>query len=75
MTMGFGCNAAGVVATRVIDSPRERLIAILTNNFALCNGRWPTQILVATIFIGALVPAPLAGFCSALAVVGHGSAS
>ncbi len=70
MTMGFGCNAAGVVATRIIDSPRERLIAILTNNFALCNGRWPTQILLATIFIGALVPAELAGLVSALAVVG-----
>ncbi|MGB2960286.1 MAG: nucleoside recognition domain-containing protein, partial [Bacteroidota bacterium] len=45
MTMGFGCNAAGVVAARIIDSPRERLIAIITNNFSLCNGRWPTQIL------------------------------
>ena len=70
MMMGFGCNAAGVVATRIIDSPRERLIAILTNNFALCNGRWPTQILMATIFIGALAPAYLAGVVSALAVVG-----
>lgn len=70
MMMGFGCNAAGVVATRIIDSPRERLIAIITNNFAICNGRWPTQILVATIFIGALVPAHLAGFVSAMAVVG-----
>ena len=70
MMMGFGCNAAGIVATRVIDSPRERLIAIITNNFALCNGRWPTQILVATLFIGALVPAYLAGLVSALAVVG-----
>jgi ferrous iron transport protein B len=70
MMMGFGCNAAGVVATRIIDSPRERLIAILTNNFALCNGRWPTQILLATIFIGALAPAYLAGLVSALAVVG-----
>lgn len=69
MMMGFGCNAAGVVATRVIDSPRERLIAIITNNFALCNGRWPTQILVATLFIGILVPAHLAGLLSALAVV------
>ncbi len=39
MSMGFGCNAAGVIATRVIDSPRERLIAIVTNNFALCTGR------------------------------------
>jgi ferrous iron transport protein B len=70
MTMGFGCNAAGVISTRVIDSPRERLIAIITNNFALCNGRWPTQILIATIFIGALVPPYLAGLVSALAVVG-----
>ena len=57
MCMGFGCNAAGVVATRVIDSPRERLVAIITNNFSLCNGRWPTQILIATIFVGALAPA------------------
>jgi len=69
MAMGFGCNAAGVIATRIIDSPRERLIAIITNNFSLCNGRWPTQILVASIFIGGLVPAYLAGFISALAVV------
>ena len=69
MAMGFGCNAAAIVATRVIDSPRERLIAIITNNFALCNGRWPTQILVATIFIGGLAPAHLAGLISAAAVV------
>jgi len=70
MSMGFGCNAAGVVATRIIDSRRERLIAIITNNFALCNGRWPTQILIATIFVGALVPAHIAGLVSATAVVG-----
>jgi ferrous iron transport protein B len=69
MAMGFGCNAAGVVSTRVIDSPRERLIAILTNNFSLCNGRWPTQILIAAIFVGALAPAHLAGLVSAAAVV------
>ncbi len=69
MMMGFGCNAAGVIATRIIDSPRERIIAILTNNFSLCNGRWPTQILIATIFIGSLVPAYLAGFVSAMAVM------
>ena len=67
--MGFGCNAAGVVATRIIDSPRERLIAIITNNFALCNGRWPTQILIASLFIGSLVPAHIAGLVSAGAVV------
>ncbi len=70
MCMGFGCNAAGVVSTRIIDSPRERLIAIITNNFSLCNGRWPTQILIASIFIGALAPAQLAGIVSAAAVVG-----
>jgi len=70
MSMGFGCNAAGVVATRIIDSPRERLIAIITNNFSLCNGRWPTQILIATIFIGALVPTAWSGLASLLAVVG-----
>ncbi|MDX1647049.1 MAG: ferrous iron transport protein B [Longimicrobiales bacterium] len=70
MCMGFGCNAAGVVSTRVIDSPRERLIAIITNNFSLCNGRWPTQILIATIFIGALVPAELGGVVAASSVVG-----
>jgi len=69
MTMGFGCNAAGVISTRIIDSPRERLIAIVTNNFALCNGRWPTQILLATLFVGALVPPYLAGLVSALAVM------
>lgn len=69
MMMGFGCNAAGVVATRIIDSPRERLIAMLTNNFALCNGRWPTQILLATVFLGAAAPPWLAGFISAAAVV------
>ncbi len=69
MAMGWGCNAAAVVSTRIIDSPRERLIAIITNNFALCNGRWPTQILVASIFIGGLVPAHVAGAVSALSVV------
>jgi ferrous iron transport protein B len=69
MSMGYGCNAAGIVATRIIDSPRERLIAIITNNFALCNGRWPTQILIASLFIGALAPPALAGIVSAGAVV------
>lgn len=69
MMMGFGCNAAGVVATRIIDSPRERLIAIITNNFSLCNGRWPTQILIATLFIGPLVPSYMGGMASAGAVM------
>lgn len=51
MCMGFGCNAAGVVACRIIDSPRERLIATITNNFVPCNGRFPTLIALAMIFI------------------------
>lgn len=69
MSMGFGCNAAGVVATRIINSPREKLIAIITNNFSLCNGRWPTQILMATIFIGALAPSAVSHTVSTLAVI------
>lgn len=50
MTMGFGCNAVGVTGCRIIDSPRERLIAILTNSFVPCNGRFPTLITIITIF-------------------------
>ena len=50
MCMGFGCNAAGVVGCRIIDSPRERLIATLTNNFAPCNGRFPTLIAIISMF-------------------------
>lgn len=62
MCMGFGCNAAGVIACRIIDSPRERLIATITNNFVPCNGRFPTIIALATIFI-----ASAAGSFSSLA--------
>lgn len=69
MMMGFGCNAAGVVSTRIIDSPRERLIAIITNNFSICNGRWPTLILIGTIFIGAAAPPALASFVAAGSVM------
>jgi ferrous iron transport protein B len=54
MSMGFGCNAAGVISCRSISSPRERLIGILTNNFVPCNGRWPTLILMATILASSL---------------------
>lgn len=50
MCMGFGCNAAGVVGCRIIDSPRERLIAIITNNFVPCNGRFPTLIAIISMF-------------------------
>ena len=64
MCMGFGCNAAGVVGCRIIDSPRERLIATVTNSFVPCNGKFPTLITILTIFFaagsaGGLVPALL----------------
>lgn len=53
MAMGFGCNAAGVTGCRIIDSPRERLIAMLTNSFVPCNGRFPTLIaLISMFFVG-----------------------
>lgn len=52
MAMGFGCNAAGVISCRVINSPRERLIAILTNSFVPCNGRFPMLIALSAIFFG-----------------------
>lgn len=70
MTMGFGCNAAGITATRIIDSPRERLIAILTNNFVPCNGRFPTLIMLAVIFVAAAFPPAFASLAAAGAVVG-----
>ena len=70
MAMGFGCNAAGIISTRIIDSPRERLIAILTNNFVPCNGRFPTLIMLATVFVAASVPPALASFAAAGTVVG-----
>lgn len=53
MCMGFGCNAAGVIATRIIESPRERLIATITNNFVPCNGRFPILIAVSAMFLAA----------------------
>ena len=53
MCMGFGCNACGVTGCRIIDSPRERLVAILTNAFVPCNGRFPTLIaLISLFFLG-----------------------
>ncbi|MGI1658927.1 MAG: nucleoside recognition domain-containing protein [Desulfitobacterium sp.] len=65
MCMGFGCNAAGVVSSRIIDSPRERLLAILTNNFVPCNGRFPTLIAIATIFVTGM-----AAFSQSIVAVG-----
>lgn len=73
MMMGFGCNAAGVIACRVIDSPRERLIAILTNVFVPCNGRFPTLITVASLFVGGALAKPntvAASLIGTAAVVG-----
>ncbi len=69
MMMGFGCNAAGIVSTRIISSPRARLIAILTNNFSICNGRWPTLILIGTIFVAASAPPAVSGLVAAGSVL------
>ncbi|HBQ26945.1 MAG TPA: iron transporter FeoB, partial [Syntrophomonas sp.] len=69
MCMGFGCNAAGVTSCRIIDSPRERLIAILTNTFSICNGRFPTLIALATIFMGTLVARAYSSMLATLIVV------
>lgn len=67
MAMGLGCNAAGVVGCRIIDSPRERLIAILTNSMVPCNGRFPTMITLITLFfVGGLGGGLFASFTSAL---------
>ena len=54
MCMGFGCNAAGIISCRIIDSPRERLVAIITNNFVPCNGRFPIFIALSTITFAGL---------------------
>ena len=69
MCMGFGCNATGVVGSRIIDSPRERLIAILTNNFVPCNGRFPFLITIASIFIVGNFFGIWSSFLSTLSVV------
>lgn len=65
MAMGFGCNAAGVVGCRIIDSPRERLIAILTNSFVPCNGRFPTIIAVISMFFVASLAPSVKSFAAA----------
>lgn len=70
MSMGFGCNAAGVIACRIIESPRERLIAILTNNFVPCNGRFPTLIALVSIFIAGPVSLSLSSAVATAAVAG-----
>jgi ferrous iron transport protein B len=70
MCMGFGCNAAGVVGCRIIDSPRERLIAIITNNFVPCNGRFPFLISVLTMFFVGVEATPGRSLLSALLLTG-----
>ena len=66
MCMGFGCNAAGIVGCRIIDSPRERLIAMLTNSFVPCNGRFPAIISIAAMFFVFAKPGICQTFASAL---------
>lgn len=70
MAMGFGCNACGVIGCRIIDSPRERLIAILTNNFVPCNGRLPTLIAIITMFFTASVATISQSFVSTMILLG-----
>lgn len=75
MCMGFGCNAAGIVGCRIIDSPRERLIAMITNNFVPCNGRFPTMIAIITMFFisgtaGSLTTVLSAGILSGIIILG-----
>ncbi|EPB8218980.1 ferrous iron transport protein B [Clostridium perfringens] len=68
MCMGLGCNAAGIIGCRIINSPRERIIAILTNAFMPCNGRFPMLISIAAIFIGGISVGIKESFISALTV-------
>lgn len=70
MCMGFGCNACGVIGCRIIDSPRERLIAILTNNFVPCNGRFPTLIAIITMFFAGAASGAFQSVVSTLMLTG-----
>ncbi len=70
MCMGFGCNACGVIGCRIIDSPRERLIAIVTNNFVPCNGRFPTLIAIITMFFAASAAGAMQSVISTLLLTG-----
>jgi len=70
MCMGFGCNAVGVTGCRIIDSPRERMLAILTNSFVPCNGRFPTLITLLTVFFAGTGGCSEAFFLSALMLTG-----
>ena len=70
MCMGFGCNAVGVTGTRIIDSKRERLLAMITNNFVPCNGRFPTMIAIITMFFVGFSSGIQNTFLSALILTG-----
>lgn len=70
MCMGFGCNAAGIIGCRIIDSPRERLIAIITNNFVPCNGRFPTLIAIITMFFANMFIGPFQSVISTIILTG-----
>ncbi|WP_019121370.1 nucleoside recognition domain-containing protein [Brevibacillus massiliensis] len=70
MSMGFGCNAAAILSTRIIESPRERILAILTNNFVPCNGRWPILILLASLFMAVGVSSQYQTMVTAFIVMG-----
>ncbi len=70
MAMGFGCNAVGVTGCRIIDSPRERLIAVLTNNFMPCNGRFPTIIAMISMFFAGMSASVSNSALSALMLTG-----
>ena len=69
MCMGFGCNAAGVIGCRIINSTREKIIAILTNTFVPCNGRFPILITISSIFIGGLVANTYSSLISTITVL------
>ena len=68
--MGFGCNAAGIVGCRIIDSPRERLIAMITNSFVPCNGRFPTLIAIIVMFFTGVFAGPLQTVVSTVLLTG-----
>ena len=70
MCMGFGCNAAGIIGCRIIGSTREKIIAMLTNSFVPCNGRFPILITISSIFIGGIVANEYASAVSTIAVIG-----
>ena len=70
MCMGFGCNACGVIGCRIIESPRERLIATITNSFVPCNGRFPMLIAIITMFFASTIALPFQSLVSTLMLLG-----